>query len=176
VALVGSAFVSVFAFIQPWAFELGMPRVSSFFAAYTLTAVTVRGGFGHLMDRWGHRRVAAFALCFYVAVLLSVVELAHTGLAVIGIGLGLAHGTFYPAFNAVAVAAAEARERGKLMALFQASFQVGNSTGGLWGLLAAARGYPLIFEAAAVCLALALALLLASSARRPREDDRRALI
>jgi MFS family permease len=95
---------------------------------------------------------------------------------VIGIGLGLAHGTFYPAFNAVAVAAAEARERGKLMALFQASFQVGNSTGGLWGLLAAARGYPLIFEAAAVCLALALALLLASSARRPREDDRRALI
>jgi MFS family permease len=176
VALVGSAFVSVFAFIQPWAFELGMPRVSSFFAAYAVTAVAVRGGFGHLMDRWGHRRVSLGALCFYVAVVLSVVELAHTGLAAIGVGLGLAHGTFYPAFNAVAVGAAEARERGKLMALFQASFQVGSATAGLWGLLAAARGYPAIFEAASTCLALALALLLVSRAGRPPPAGRPALI
>ena len=53
-------------------------------------------------------------------------------------------------------------ERGKLMALFQAAFQLGTSAGGLWGLLAAQAGYPAVFRAAAAAVVLAFLLFAAS--------------
>jgi predicted MFS family arabinose efflux permease len=162
IALVGSAMIAVFAFHQLYALELGIERVSDFFTCYAATAVTVRGGFGHLLDRWGHRRVAIVSLALYTVVVLGVAALEVVGLPLIGVGMGLAHGLFYPSFNAVAVATAVPGERGKLMALFQAAFQVGMSTGGLWGLLAARAGYPPVFEAAAAGLTIALLILLAS--------------
>ena len=130
--------------------------------AYAAMGVTVRVGFGHLMDRWGNRRVAILALTLYVLVMLACLDLHSVGLPLIGAGLGVAHGAFYPAFNAVAVATAGPNERGKVMALFQASFHVGFSGGAFaLGVLAEAEGYPAVFQAGAACLSVALLLLLA---------------
>ena len=93
----------------------------------------------------------------------AVVERRSIGLAAIGAGMGVAHGVFYPAFNAVALDEAGARERGKVMALFQAAFNVGASAGAVgFGLLAARAGYPAVFQTAAGCLFVALLLLMAS--------------
>ena len=76
---------------------------------------------------------------------IACLDLQAVGLPLIGAGLGVAHGVFYPAFNAVAVATAGPNERGKVMALFQASFHVGFSGGAFaLGVLAAARGYPAV--------------------------------
>jgi predicted MFS family arabinose efflux permease len=161
-ALVGSALSAVFAFHQLYALTLGIEHVSGFFAAYAAGAIVVRGGFGHLMDAWGLRRVAAGALALYVLVVLGVAQLERFGLVLLGAGIGVAHGIFYPAFNAVAVAAAGPGERGKVMALFQAAYQVGLAGGGVgYGLLAAAAGYPAVFRTAAAGLAFGLCVLLA---------------
>ena len=89
------------------------------------------------------------------------------GLPLIGLGIGLAHGVFYPSFNAVVVAGAKPSSRGKVMGVFQASFQLGSAIGGvIFGLLAAAQGYPPVFFAASLGLAVAwVALKLAPEGR-----------
>ena len=173
IALVGSALSAVFAFHQLYALELGIERVSVFFVAYSCSAVFVRAALGHLMDRWGNLKSATAALLLYVVVVLAVVQLEMLGLPLLGAGLGVAHGVFYPAFNASVVADAGAGERGRLMALFQAAFQVGMAGGGLgFGLLAEVAGYPAVFEAASAGLAVALALLVVRAGRsRKREID-----
>jgi MFS family permease len=161
VGLVGAALNAVFSFHQPFALELGIERVSDFFVAYSLAAVTVRTGFGHLIDRWGHRPVSVGALSFYVVAVLLVARLDAIPLPLLGLGMGLAHGVFFPSFNAVAVAGVGVAERGRVMALFQAAFQVGMAVGGFgFGLLAARAGYPTVFVAASAGLVVALGLLL----------------
>jgi predicted MFS family arabinose efflux permease len=173
IGLAGAGWCAIVSFHQPYALELGIERLRGFFISYAAVAITVRVGFGHLMDRWGHRRVSLLSLALYAAVVLAVVELGSIGLVAIGAGMGVAHGVFYPAFNAVAVDEAGARERGKVMALFQAAFNVGASGGAVgFGLLAANAGYPAVFQTAAGCLFLALLLLLASpEGRRPNQSQ-----
>jgi predicted MFS family arabinose efflux permease len=123
----------------------------------------VRAGLGHLMDQWGHRRVSTGALVVYIAAVLGLARLDLFGLPLLGACLGVAHGVFYPAFNAVVVAGVGPGERGKVMSLFQAAFQVGMASGGLgFGLLADAAGYPVVFQTAAGGLALALVVLVVS--------------
>jgi predicted MFS family arabinose efflux permease len=160
IALVGTGLCAVFNFYQPYALELGFERVRDFFVAYAAAAITVRAGFGHLMDRWGHRHVSAAALGLYVLVVLSVTAIGTVGLAPVGGALGAAHGVFYPSMNAVAASEAMASERGKVMGLFQAAFQLGNSGAGPpLGALAGSAGYPAVFQAAALCLFGALLIL-----------------
>lgn len=168
VAATGSALMAVFAFYQLYAAELGITRVSLFFAGYATAAVVVRGGFGHVMDRIGNHWAALAALGLYVPAVLAVVHIDALGLAPVGALVGVAHGVFYPSFNAAAVATVLPGERGKLMALFQAAFQVGTSTSGAWGLLAESAGYPAVFRGAALGLLLAFLLAAASPECRGR--------
>ena len=114
------------------------------------------------MDRVGNHRAALAALACYGPAVLTASWLGVVGLVPLGIVLGLAHSVFYPSFNAVVVATVRRSERGKLMALVQAAFQLGTSVGGLWGLLAAHAGYPAVFRAAAFGVVLAFLLFAAS--------------
>jgi MFS family permease len=160
VALVGVAFSALFAFHQPFAIEARISRLRDFFAAYAIAAIGVRLALGGAIDRFGRRRSALASLALYVGVALLAIEIPRMGLAALGGALGLAHGVFYPAFNAVAIERCGPRERGKVMALYQAAFQLGGSAGPLaLGLLAERTGYPPVFAVAAACLALAWALL-----------------
>jgi MFS family permease len=82
-------------------------------------------------------------------------------LALFGAGLGVAHGLFYPAYNALALEDMEAHERGKSLGLFQAGFNAGSSCGAFaLGELAERAGFPAVFLAAASCVLLALVLVL----------------
>jgi len=108
-----------------------------------------------------------------------MVELAEIGLAPIAALFGVAHGLFYPAYSALAAEETPPEDRGKLLALLQAWFNAGvaGSCYGL-GMLAEARGYPLIFAVAAACVFAAIFPLLASSMglagrRGPRRQARR---
>jgi predicted MFS family arabinose efflux permease len=170
IALVGAAFSSLFTFNQLFAKASGIERLRDFFAAYAIAAIGVRVFFGSFMDRLGRRRASVASLGLYVGVALLAREIPRTGLAPLGAALGLAHGVFYPAFNAVAIEGCGPSDRGKMMSLYQAAFQAGGTIGPLaLGVLAERAGYPPVFAVAAACLALALVVLVLSpeGVRRP---------
>ncbi len=146
VATNGAAFGAMFTFSQPFALELGMENVSSFFVAYTIAAISVRIGFGPFVDRAGRYRVSLLSGLLYAAAVLSMAALEPGRLAWIGAVFGLAHGFFYPAFNALALEGAAPHERGLFMALFNTAFNAGWSGGGIaLGALAETSGYPPVF-------------------------------
>ena len=145
------------------------PAVPTSWEEWGRVEAVLRGAFGHWMDRVGNHRAALAALACYGPAVLATSWLDVLGLTQVGVGLGLAHSVFYPSFNAVAVATVRPAERGKLMALLQAAFQLGTSAGGLWGLLAARAGYPAVFRASALAVALAFLLFAASPESRARE-------
>jgi MFS family permease len=169
ISLVGVALGAMFTFHQPFALELGMTHVRSFFVAYAIAAVVMRVGFGSLIDRAGRRRVVLSTLALYVLVAAAMSELQPGWLPVFGAGLGVAHGLFYPAYNALAVEAVSARERGKLIGIFQAGFNFGTAAGAMaLGAIAERAGYPVVFWVAGGCLVVAWLIIFASpEGRRP---------
>jgi len=162
-ALSGAAFGIMMTYPQPFALSLGRENVRGFFIAYAIAAASVRLGFGGLADRIGRDRVSVLSLAAYGLVVLSMAELRPGWLEAIGAGFGLAHGLFYPAFNALALDAAGPHERGKVMALYNGSFNAGNSAATLaLGFLAARAGYPAVFVAAAAGVLAGVVLLVLS--------------
>jgi MFS family permease len=163
ISLVGVALGAAFTFHQPFALELGMTHVRSFFVAYASAAVVMRVGFGSLIDRAGRRRVVLSTLALYLLVVGAMSALQPGWLPVFGAGLGVAHGLFYPAYNALAVEAVSAHERGKLIGMFQAGFNFGVAAGAFaLGVVAERAGYPAVFWVAAGCLLLAWLIIFSS--------------
>ncbi len=158
--MVGWTFGAVFTFYQPWALASGFEQVSTFLVAFAGCAMVMRVGLGSIADRLGRMRVARAALFLYIAVPLSLIWLPTLGLLVTGGLLGIAHGTFFPAFNAVAVEFALESERGKAMAAYNGAFNVGFASGSyLLGHIAIATNFPTIFLIAAVICAAAFGML-----------------
>jgi len=177
IALVGAAMSVMVTYHQPFAILLGIDNVSGFFVAYAGTAILVRVGLGHVIDRAGRRRVAIASLCLYVVVVASMAHLGSViGLVAMGLGLGVAHGFFYPALNSLAIDGVPANESGKVMALFQGAFHLGFAASALgFGWVAETVGYPPVFNGGAACAGIAWVLLVASGARRiaaaSRDDE-----
>jgi MFS family permease len=168
IGLIGAAMSSMVTYHQPFAIELGIAKVSGFFVAYAAAALLVRAGLGHFIDRAGRRRVAIASACLYTLVVTAMARLAGvSGLALLGAGLGVAHGFFYPALNSLVIGGIRGGERGKVMALFQGSFHVGFAGAALgFGALAESSGYPPVFYGGGLCALGALLLLVASGGSR----------
>lgn len=163
--LAGCAMGTLFTFYQPWALQRGLARMADFLIAFAGCAMVVRFGLGGMADRFGRQRVATVALFFYVAAPLALIGVDTVGLAVAGALLGLSHGLFFPALNAVAFEYAGQHERGTAMASYHGAFNIGFSAGSyLLGFLVATLGYPGIFAIVAGCCVLAFVLLV--TARR----------
>ena len=159
-ALTGWSFASMFTFHQPWALANGFERVSLYLAGFAGAAMVMRVGLGGLADRLGRLQVARMSLLLYIFAPLSLVWLPWFGLLATGALLGVSHGLFFPALNAVAVDLATDHERGKAMAAYNGAFNVGFASGSyLMGYLAIATGFPAIFVSAALICAIAFALL-----------------
>ncbi|HUK65017.1 MAG TPA: MFS transporter, partial [Dongiaceae bacterium] len=159
-SLAGVGFAAGFTFHQPFALSLGIARVSDFFIAYSVAASIVRGPFGSLADRAGRLQVTRLSLVVYAVATFSMIALAEVGLVFAGALLGVAHGLFYPALNAVALEGAPPTVRAKVTALFNGAFNVGFSSGNLGlGYVALAFGYAPVFGLAGVCSLVALAVL-----------------
>ena len=165
--MVGLTFSAMFTFYQPWALANGIEQVSTYLVAFAACAMIVRMVTGGIADRLGRMRVAQATLLLYVAAPLSLIWLPSVGLLLSGCLLGVAHGMFFPAMNAVAVELARDNERGKAMAAYNAAFNFGFAAGSyLFGYIAIATGYPAIYLISAVICAAAFALL--ASARSER--------
>jgi predicted MFS family arabinose efflux permease len=176
-AMSGAAFGIMMTYPQPFALSLGRENVRGFFIAYALAAASVRLGFGSVADRLGRDRVSVLSLAAYGVVVLSMAKLRPGWLEPIGACFGLAHGLFYPAFNALALDAAGAHERGKVMALYNGSFNAGNSGATLaLGFLAAREGYPAVFVTAAAGVFAGVLLLVRSPEGRGWREGKTARV
>ncbi len=147
--LVGWTMGAAYTFYQPWALDLGFEHVSSYLIGFAICAMLIRLGLGGLADRLGRLRVATVALFLYIAAPLSLIWLDMFGLLLTGALLGLAHGLFFPALNAVALDCALDSERGKAMATYHGAFNVGFAAGSyLLGYVAMVSSYPVVFSIA----------------------------
>jgi MFS family permease len=160
-ALVGWTFSSMFTFYQPWALVCGFEHVATYLVAFAGCAMAVRVGLGGIADRLGRVRVAKITLLLYIAAPLSLIWLPTLGLLLTGALLGITHGMFFPAYNAVAVDLAHENERGKAMAAYNGAFNVGFASGSyLLGYIAMATSFPTIFLIATATCAVAFILLI----------------
>lgn len=165
--LAGITMGGVYTFYQPWALTRGIDQVSSYLIGFAVCAMVVRVGLGGLADRLGRLRVATVALFFYVAAPFSLIWVDVFGLFIAGSMLGLAHGLFFPALNAVALDCARENERGKAMATYHGAFNIGFAAGSyLLGFVVVATSYPTVFTLAGVTCFAGFVLLTTVSRRR----------
>lgn len=146
VATGGAGFGTIFIFHQPYAISLGVKQVSGFFVAYALFALGVRLIVIGRVDNWGRQRVSAISLFVYACAVACTAWLRPGLLEAIGAVMGLAHGVFYPVFNALAVEGVALSQRGSMMALYHGGFNAGMAlalVGG--GAIAERFGYPALF-------------------------------
>lgn len=144
--LCGALFGSVMTFEQPYARELGREYIGGFFVAFAAGALFIRFFYGSVPDRYGRHRVGCISLGLYAATVLLLAFPVGTWLEAIGLVFGLSHGLIYPSLNAIAVSGVAAHERGRIMAIFTGSFNLGVWGGATtFGLLAAIVGYQFVF-------------------------------
>ncbi|MGH7805662.1 MAG: MFS transporter, partial [Candidatus Binatia bacterium] len=149
-----------FAFLAPYAREVGLARVGMFFTCYSLAAVSVRLAGGHLPDRFGARRMLVPPLASLGIGLAVLVALdSPTKLALAGTLCGIGHGYLFPILSGLALEAVDSRGRGRgaAMSLFTALFDSGQMAGPIvLGGIAELAGYPGMFLAATLLVAVSL--------------------
>ncbi len=162
-----AAFTALFTLHQPFALELGVTEVRSFFIGFAIVALTVRLGGGRLIDRFGVLRSSVIAFCLYSAVPPMLGVLGPSHLFAIGAMMGLGHGIAYPAVTALGIERADASSRGMVVSIIHGAFNGGHAffAYGL-GLVAAAWSYGTAFWlAGAVTLSGAFILSLGRRAK-----------
>lgn len=161
-ALSGAGFGVALTFVPVLGEVIHVEHVSIFFLAYTGAAIAVRVLGGRLADVHGRRAVAVPSLVVLGAaiVALGMIEGAR-GLGLAGILFGAGHGLLYPALNALVVDGCRLADRGKAMALYNASFNLGVTSGAmLFGRIAEAAGYATMFVTAGMAVLTGLLLFL----------------
>jgi MFS family permease len=144
-----AAFTALFTLHQPFALELGVTEVRSFFIGFAIVALTVRLGGGRLIDSFGVRRSSMLALCLYSMVppMLGIMGPSH--LFAIGAMMGLGHGIAYPAVTALGIERADAASRGMVVSIIHGAFNGGHAFFAyVLGMTAAASSYEVVFWAA----------------------------
>jgi MFS family permease len=144
--MLGIACGIMFTLHQPLALDRGIHRVSDFLVGYTVGALAMRLGFGRLTDQLGPGRVSAGSFVLYGAVIAAMPALrGSVGLATFGLLFGVAHGIFFPALLALALGSAPDASRARVIAGFNATFNVGGAAVVPFGLLAEKHGFTAAF-------------------------------
>jgi predicted MFS family arabinose efflux permease len=168
--LMTAAFTALFTLHQPFALELGVTEVRSFFIGFAIVALTVRLGGGRLIDRFGVLRSSLIALVLYAAVPPMLGILGPDHLFAIGAMMGLGHGIAYPALTALAIERADAAARGMVVSIIHGAFNGGHAFFAYaLGWAAAQWSYGTAFWAAGA-VTLAGALLLGVHLRPKRSE------
>ncbi|MFW2389720.1 MAG: MFS transporter [Polyangiales bacterium] len=162
-----AAFTALFTLHQPYALELGVTEVRSFFIGFAIVALSVRLGGGRLIDRFGVLRSSVVAFVLYSAVPPMLGILGPEHLFAIGAMMGLGHGIAYPAVTALGIERANAASRGMVVSIIHGSFNGGHAIFAYaLGFVAATWTYDVAFwTAGAVTLTGAAILGLGASSK-----------
>ena len=159
--LVGVTMGTTFTFYQPWALSLGYTEISGYLVGFAICAMFVRIVLGSVADKFGRLNVAIGSLFLYIFAPLCLIYVDSIGLFYTGAILGIAHGLFFPALNAVALEQVSGAGRGKGMAVYHGAFNIGFASGSyLLGYVAMNEGYPTIFSIASFTCILGLIILI----------------
>jgi MFS family permease len=153
--LVGLCFSAWQSFLAPAVHGLGPGSVSNFGFGYALGAVSTRLGLSHRLDS-GPKRLAGIATLVGFGGALAAIPHAWRPWQLIAVGLacGMSHGIYYPSLSSVAAERFHPVHSGQAMALYISASSVGMFVGPpLWGALADAAGYSVVFAAAGGVLA-----------------------
>jgi MFS family permease len=146
------ALAPIWIFVKTFVMETGIGTVGGFFTAYTTVAIVLRVLVGWLPDRVGPKRVlfpalGTFALGFCVLAMAD----SSRDVLLAGALCGAGHGYTFPILFGLTVTRARVSERGSVMAIYTALFDVGILLGGpLLGLVIQGHGYGAMFATTAV--------------------------
>ena len=151
-----TALTAFFIFVRRFVDDTGVGSVGMFFTAYTVAALLLRLGFGWLPDRVGEKRVLLPSLA---ALVLGFVVMAFAAtdrdVIVAGVLCGIGHGFTFPILFALVVSRTPEANRGTVMALYTALFDLGVLVGGpVFGVAIEASGFAAMYFGAGVLVAL----------------------
>jgi MFS family permease len=142
-----TAYGAVTSFLPLYAPERGLSNFGIFFSTYAASTLASRVLTGKLSDRLGRRRVVLpFMGLLTLAVFLLPLLHGLSMLVLIGICFGFGFGAYMPTLNALVVDETPPQERGRAVAIFTASMDVGITFGSIvLGLAAEYWGYATMF-------------------------------
>lgn len=151
---------SVLSFISLYATELGIANIGLFFTSMALTMLISRP----IAGRWGDNNGTDMVLLIgHIALFtgMAATGLSHTitSLLLAGTAIGLGFGFCMPTLQALAVRHAPAHRRGVATATFFIALDSGIGLGTiLWGYVAEAAGYQIMYFTTLIPIALAGAI------------------
>ena len=152
-----TVFGAVLFFIALYAAKLGIADTGLFFMAMSLFMLLSRPISGRWSDRGGMNAVmflGHLALC--LGIILIAFSRGITALLSAGVLLGIGFGFCFPVLQAQAVRFASAERRGAATGTFFFAFDIGIGSGGIiWGYIAEAGGYQIMYFATLVPIAVA---------------------
>ena len=173
--LSGMGFGAVMTFIPTFVHAANLGRVSIFFGAYTVTAISTRLLGGGLSDSLGRRAVILPALVT-LAVSIFTLSLVHSVAVLVAAGalFGVAQGMSYPTLHAYLVDLSPRSQLGRSQAWFNGSFNLGvMSSAFIFGPIADHLGQRPMFAVAAVMPLLASVLFYALGTERRWDAEQR---
>ncbi|MDD4170010.1 MAG: MFS transporter [Desulfotomaculaceae bacterium] len=152
-----AAYSSVISFIPLYTAELGIVNIGLFFTANSLTMLISRPIAGRWADRGGASTVLLIGLLTMFIGMASI-GLSHTitGFVLAGAIVGLGFGFCVPTLQALAIRHTPPDRRGAATGTYYIAFDLGLGLGTIiWGYVAEAAGYQIMFFTTLIPLVLA---------------------
>jgi len=141
-------------FVAPYVAQIGLPNVSIFFVAFSLTAVVIRVFGAKLADRVGEERIIPWAFLVSASGFLMLATVDRSWLLMVsGIVIGCGHGFIFPCLNALINRDEPPHIRGKIAGIFTGGMDLGMFIGSIiMGYIGEWLGYWQIFVTASLML------------------------
>lgn len=154
--------ISYMVFLKPFAGSICFGSATSFFVAYSTTAVVVRLIGADRPDRFGLKRVLYPAMVSFAAGIVSIFLRPSLGAMIAsGILCGVGHGFIYPILSVMMVWREGSANRGSAMTFFTMLYDLGVFIGAsLLGWIVERHGYAAMFVIAALIVVTSLGVLL----------------
>ena len=161
-------YASVVALLPLFAEEAKLGNPGLFFTVFSVVVLVIRGPLGRLSDRRGRVVVIAPGLLVtFVALLVLSRAESMAALLVVAVLYAIGVGAAQPTLMAMTVDRAKPQERGAAMGTFTTAMDLGIGIGAVvWGLIAEAFGFQVMYLVASFMGLLGVAVLLAGARKQ----------
>ncbi|MHB1654252.1 MAG: MFS transporter [Desulfitobacteriaceae bacterium] len=151
---------AIVTFLALYATHLGIANIGPFFTVYALTLMIVRPLLGRLADKRGFDIVMIPGIICILTAMILLAKAQSLGLLLVSaVVYGLGFGAVQPSLQAMTVINVPFNRRGAANGTFYSAFDLGIGLGSaIWGAVAQAFGYSIMYLWAALPALLALVL------------------